>query len=115
MAKKKAVVSKPKSRPRVFVVYGRNLRAYRELSKFLQFIGVDEISFEEVANREASPFVTKVVLSGIEAADAIVVLFTPDELSILYESSPEAGNDRLVSREYRWQARPNVIFEAGVA
>ena len=100
---------------KVFVVYGRDRRAYAELQKFLNFIGVAERSFEDIANQDASPFVTKIVLSGIQSAGAVIVLFTPDELAVLYETANSSAGIRVPPVNSRWQARPNVIFEAGVA
>ena len=102
-------------RKRVFVIYGRDEEAHAELSKFLHALNLEEIRFEEVANTLGpSPFVADIVLRGIKDADAVIALFTPDEHAALYDPTDgclletNAGGTR-------WQARPNVIFEAGIA
>ncbi|MCE9555710.1 MAG: nucleotide-binding protein [Planctomycetes bacterium] len=100
---------------RVFVIYGRNVKAYQEVSRYLAAIGVSEITFNEVANLQASPYVTEIVIEGIWRADAVIVLFTPDELAILYQSTKITGGQGHVPTETRWQPRPNVVFEAGIA
>jgi CAP12/Pycsar effector protein, TIR domain len=97
-------------RKRVFIIYGRNVLAHKELLRFLSALGIDELPFEEVAcELGPSPFVSDIVVQGIAKADAVIALFTPDECAVLYSSDSTAEGD------WRWQARPNVIFEAGVA
>ncbi|HVX12221.1 MAG TPA: TIR domain-containing protein [Pirellulales bacterium] len=99
----------------VFVIYGRNVAAYGELKKFLATVGAAEITFEDVANLQASPYVTEIVIKGIREAAAVIVLFTPDELAALYQTAAEAGLSSDAVTEARWQPRPNVLFEAGIA
>ena len=100
---------------RVFIIFGRDEDAHRELVRFLQAIGLQELSFETVASALGpNPFIADIVVKGIEMADAVIALFTPDEQAVLYD--PRTGRclgDR--HDDSRWQARPNVIFEAGVA
>jgi len=98
---------------RVFIIYGRDIEAHRELVKFITSLGLKELPFENVADELGpNPFIADIVRSGINKADAVIALFTPDEHASLY--SPETGVAQ-GSDEARWQARPNVIFEAGVA
>ena len=47
---------------------------------------------------------------GIRDADIVIGLFTPDEVAALYDE-----DGQYVDATARWQARPNVLFEAGVA
>jgi hypothetical protein len=99
----------------VFIIYGRDSDAHDELVKFIRAVGLDELPFEAVADGLGpNPFIADVVITGIQKADAVIALFTPDEQAVLYD--PQSG--RSLSREERgsrWQARPNVMFEAGVA
>src|SRR5688572_2110924 len=98
----------------VFLIYGQDRKARDELTKFVRAVGLQQLSFEEVANRlGTTPFVAEVVLAGLQQAQAIIALFTPDELTTLYEANGEISSHPQGSS--RWQARPNVIFEAGVA
>jgi hypothetical protein len=100
---------------RVFVIYGRDVEAHAELAKFLHALNLEEIVFDEVANTLGpSPFVADIVLRGIKEADAVIALFTPDEQAALYD--PTTGRPLETNAGgSRWQARPNVIFEAGIA
>ena len=50
----------------------------------------------------------------MEKAEAIVVLFTPDDLAHLKEQFVKAG-ERTSDGKAQGQARPNVLFEAGLA
>ena len=99
---------------RVFVIYGRNHVAYDEMVKFLRAIKLNPKSFYDVAT-ECSPSATvrQIVRHGMEQAAGVVALFTPDEWSVLRPAhDPARGSDE---DSRRWQARPNVIFEAGLA
>lgn len=101
--------------PRVFIVHGRDLAARDELKLCLVSLGLDVEPFEHVADRLAAmPIISDVVRAAIEHAEVIVVLFTPDEQAALFDPITA----RFVDSEpaaARWQARPNVIFEAGWA
>lgn len=99
----------------VFVIHGRDTGAHAELVKFIRAVGLDVLAFEAVASELGpTPFVADVVATAISKADAVIALFTPDEQAVLHD--PVTG--RSLSTEAsgsRWQARPNVLFEAGVA
>jgi hypothetical protein len=101
-------------RPRVFVIHGRDLDAVEELVRFLTGLGLEHVSFEDVAAEGTAPFIADVVISGIAAADVVIALFTPDEHAALYDPRTAAYIGESEG-EARWQARPNVLFEAGVA
>jgi len=99
----------------VFVIHGRDAEAHSELAKFLVALGLREMPFEEVADSLGpSPFVGDIVIKGIESADAVIALFTPDEQASLYDPSSGESLARTDGGS-RWQARPNVMFEAGIA
>jgi predicted nucleotide-binding protein len=99
---------------RVFVIYGQNLPAYNEMVQFLRALHLNPKSFNDVSNElGGSPTVLEIVRHGMEQAAVVVALFTPDEWSYLRPElrKPSTAGDSL----RRWQARPNVIFEAGLA
>jgi Predicted nucleotide-binding protein containing TIR-like domain len=101
-----------KSKPKAFIIHGRDLEARDALKHFLQALQLKVLSFEDVsAELGPNPFIADIVLAALKQADILVALFTPDEQAALFD--PESG--RGVDNEARWQARPNVIFEAGVA
>lgn len=99
---------------KVFVVYGRNSEAHDSMRLFLRALGLSSLDFDEVRNEVGgSPFIGEIIRAGMEQACAIIVMLTPDECSFLHPSfiSP---HDSEVEKS-RWQSRPNVLLEAGMA
>jgi hypothetical protein len=99
---------------RVFIVFGRNYKAYNAIRLFIQSLGLSPLGFDEVRNDlGGSPFVGDIIEAGMRRAQAVVVLFTPDEYAALRPSL--AGAHDKPDDLARWQSRPNVLFEAGMA
>lgn len=99
---------------RVFIVFGRNSKAYNAMRLFIQSLGLSPLGFDEVRNDlGGSPFVGDIIEAGMRRAMAVVVLFTPDEYAALRPSL--AGAHDKPDDLARWQSRPNVLFEAGMA
>ncbi|MFL5386611.1 MAG: TIR domain-containing protein [Longimicrobiaceae bacterium] len=101
---------------KVFVVHGRNERLRVDFFGFLRALGLQPIEWSEALQMTgaASPYIGDVLDAAFSNAQAVVVLLTPDdEVRLLPELvSPD---DPLDEVEYRLQARPNVLFEAGMA
>ncbi len=99
---------------KVFVIYGQDEDAHNTLNLFIRSLELKELTFDEIANSlGTNPFIADIVVAGVQQADAVIALFTPDEQAALFSSDGKyADND---SQGARWQARPNVIFEAGLA
>jgi predicted nucleotide-binding protein len=100
---------------RVFVVYGRNSAARFAIFAFLRSIGLAPIEWSQALAETglASPYVGEVVDAALATAQAVVVLWTPDEIVALRPEYAD-GEDDPETRPAP-QARPNVIFEAGLA
>jgi len=99
---------------KVFVVHGRNAMAVKAMKLFLQAMKLEQLEFDEVKNEiGGSVSIFEIVRTGMERAQGIVVIFTPDELAKLRDDLV-LSHDKTVERE-RWQPRPNVILEAGMA
>jgi predicted nucleotide-binding protein len=100
---------------RVFVVHGRNATARGAVFAFLRSIGLAPIEWHEalLATGKASPYVGEVVDAALADAQAVVILFTPDEVVALRPEYADGDEDPEVRPAC--QARPNVIFEAGLA
>jgi predicted nucleotide-binding protein len=100
----------------VFLVSGRNEKARSALATFLRAINLRPIEWSEAValTREASPFVGSVIEAGFNAARAVVVMLTGDDLAKL---RPEllAPTDDPFEKVDTPQARANVLFEAGYA
>lgn len=100
----------------VFVVHGRNLEARNSLFRFLRSIGLRPLEWSQAVKEtgEASPFIGNILDVAFSMAQAIVVLLTPDDEARLRE--PFRGPaDPPYESQLTGQARPNVLFEAGMA
>lgn len=95
----------------VFVVHGRDDQLRKSMFDFLRSIDLRPMEWVELTRTadSASPYVGDLLDMGFERAQAVVVLFSPDEeaklVPHLVTTDDESGR----------QARPNVIFEAGLA
>ena len=99
---------------KVFVIHGRNELARKGLFEFLRAIGLEPIEWEHaiMMTGSGSPYIGQVLDAAFGAAQAVVVLQTPDDVAYLHDSLASAGDPEC---EPQMQARPNVLFEAGMA
>lgn len=102
---------------KVFVIYGRNRDARREVFAFLRSIGLRPLEWDQAValTNQASPYVGDVLTAGLRAAQAIVVLQTPDDIVYLDGDFCDPNNPNDPEGEPQGQPRPNVFFEAGMA
>lgn len=107
------VVNEPHN---VFVVHGRNTKVRDSLFAFLRSIGLHPIEWAEAvsATNKSSPYIGEVLDKALSIAQAIVVLMTPDDEARLRESL-QTLDDPHFETQFTPQARPNVLFEAGMA
>lgn len=100
----------------VFIVHGRNIPAKNELVKFLKHVDAKPISWEEAAaaTGKPRPYTLDIIQTGMDMAQAIVVLFSPDDEARLKGQflKPTDGSQE---RDITGQARQNVTLEAGMA
>lgn len=99
----------------VWVVHGRDQKAAEELRRFLRALGLQPLEWNQALARtgQGSPYVGAVLERAFRDAAAVVVLLTPDDearLRVPYHKGAPASERRLTG-----QARPNVLFEAGMA
>ena len=110
------VNGEPQGRARkAFVVHGRNDAARSAMFAFLRAIGLDPIEWSEAVKMtgEGSPYIGQVLDTAFDSAQAIVVLLTPDDIAYLRSEYASGNSDP--ETEPAAQARPNVLFEAGMA
>lgn len=102
----------PKDSSRVFVVYGRDGRPKDVLEQFLHFAGLGVIGWSDAValTGEPQPHTFTIVKAGMDAAAAIIVIFSPDEEARLRDELVGDG-----SNQYGYQPRQNVLLEAGMA
>jgi predicted nucleotide-binding protein len=101
---------------RVFVIHGRNMQARDAMFTFLRSIDLDPIEWEEAIQMtaEASPYLGNVLDMAFANAQAAVVMITGDDIACLGEQfvqTHDSDFEKLLSP----QARPNVLFEMGMA
>lgn len=82
---------------------------------FLRAIGLNPIEWGRAlaATGSASPYIGEVLDRAFEMAQAVVVLMTPDEVAYLISDHATGVDDPDTNPAP--QARPNVLFEAGMA
>lgn len=98
----------------VFVIHGRNEAARSALFAFLRAIKLHPVEWGEAISmtHQGSPYIGDVLDAAFNAAQAVVVLQTPDDIAYLHPSLAEQGD---ADCEAQPQPRPNVLYEAGMA
>lgn len=100
----------------VFVIHGRNMEVKNEVFKFLRGIGLNPLEWNQAIakTKKGSPYTGEILDEVFSQAQAVLALFTPDEIVEL-KSEFIKPDDPSYEREPSQQSRPNVIFEAGMA
>lgn len=100
----------------VFVVHGRNVEIRDSMFAFLRSIGLHPIEWNEALNStgRATPYIGEVLETAFTMAQAVVVVLTPDDEARLLPQFRLPG-DPPHEVNLTPQARPNVLFEAGMA
>jgi predicted nucleotide-binding protein len=105
-----------KSGRTVMVVYGRDDQARQAMFDFLKSLDLKPMSWTQGISQTkiANPTVRQIVDALFAKAVAVVVLLTPDDVAKL---KPEfhKKNEPAHETHLTGQARPNVLFEAGMA
>lgn len=103
-------------RRRVFIVEGRDEATSVAARAFLRALDLRPVEWEEAirATEQTQPHLKDVVLAGMRLSDAVLVLYTGDDVVRL---RPELvhDNDDSIETEERVQPRANVLYEAGIA
>lgn len=99
---------------KVFVVHGRDTAPLHELEKFLSFVGLSVMTWTQARalTKKPQPTTYEIVRAGIEAAAAVIVIFSPDDDARL---SPRFTTEGEEPEKPTGQPRQNVILEAGMA
>ncbi len=105
-----------KDATKVFVVHGRDDKMRAAMFSFLRAIGLQPIEWSQAvqATGIASPYIGDILNVAFSEAQAVVVLLTPDDEARLRPWLAQEG-DPPHETELSGQARPNVLFEAGMA
>lgn len=110
------VLRPPTSAREVFVVHGRNIKARDELFILLRAFDLHPLEWEEAvqATGKPMPYVGEILEAAFSRAHAVVVLQTPDDEARLRKAL-RIPSDPPHEVSLSGQARPNVLFEAGMA
>ncbi len=100
----------------VFVIHGRNDSARGAMFEFLRSVGLQPIEWAKAVDATAhgSPYVGAVLDKAFSMARAVVVLMTPDDEARLTPAL-RSPHDPSYEAVLTGQARPNVLFEAGMS
>ena len=100
----------------VFVVHGRNEEIRNSMFDFLRAIGLEPIEWEKAIQMtgKPNPHIDEILIEALNNAHAILIMFTPDDIAKLNPQF-QKEDDPSYERDLTGQARPNVLFEAGMA
>lgn len=114
-SRKGTSLSDSKNARAVFVVHGRNEALRNSLFEFLRSINLSPMEWTTAVELtgDGSPYVGQVLDAAFDHATAVVVLLTPDEVAYLQPRYGSGEDDP--ETQAAPQARPNVLFEAGMA
>jgi predicted nucleotide-binding protein len=109
----------PKKRTKgnsVFVVHGRDESLRKSMFEFLRALGLNPMEWSTaVAHAKGgNPYIGDILDAAMAKVEAVIVLFSPDELAQLKQQF-WGPDDKHADGQLAGQARPNVIFEAGLA
>jgi predicted nucleotide-binding protein len=125
-----APVRQPRSRPRavkrpvvtvsnnsIFVVHGRDTELNTDMFAFLRAIGLNPLEWSQAIKgaKGANPHVDDVIYGAMEKVQGVLVMFSPDEEARLKSRFCSPADRKKGIDKLDGQARPNVIFEAGLA
>jgi predicted nucleotide-binding protein len=101
---------------KVFVVHGRNEKLRQAMFDFLRSIGLEPIEWGQAKHftGKPSPYIGEILDVAFRKAQAIVVMLTPDDEARLREEL-HGTDEPDYELNLTPQARPNVLFEAGMA
>lgn len=102
----------------VFVVHGRDEGLRKSMFEFLRALALNPLEWSKAVllprTGGANPHVDDILDAAMARVQAVVVLFSPDDLAMLKSSLLRKG-EKATEGKLQGQPRPNVIFEAGLA
>lgn len=100
----------------VFVVHGRDEELRKSMFAFLRALTLNPQEWAHAVEtaKGVNPYIGDILDSAMAKAQAVVVLFSPDELAHLKEEFCLREEKRTEGKP-QGQPRPNVLFEAGLA
>lgn len=101
----------------IFVVHGRDAQLNADMFAFLRAIGLNPLEWSQAikAAKGANPHVDDVISRAMDGVQGVLVMFSPDEEAKLKSKFAGSNDKKKGLHKLDGQARPNVIFEAGLA
>jgi len=101
---------------KIFVVHGRNEELRQSMFRFLRALGLDPIEWRQAiaATGKTNPYIGQILDAGFRLAYSAVVILTGDDEAKL-RGQFLRDDDPAYEKQLMPQARPNVLFEAGMA
>jgi predicted nucleotide-binding protein len=101
---------------KVFVVHGRDSRLRDDFFAFLRALGLNPIEWSEALRltKKATPYIGEAIESAFNSAQAVIVLLSPDD-EVRLSAQLWRDKEEESEKQIMLQARPNVLFEAGMA
>src|SRR5262245_14605251 len=104
-------------KPTAFIVHGHDDKAKATLETFLTSLGIEVLTFARSGANDLTGTNLDAALAGIDRANVVFLLFTPDEQTSLHDPATGQYTATVENGEpgAGWQPRPNVLIEAGIA
>jgi len=104
------------NKKKVFVIHGRNQTLTGYMFDFLRAIGLEPIEWNQAIalTGKTTPYIQDIVRTAFGVAQAVIVLISGDDIAKLRDAFIQK-DDPDYERRLTRQARPNVLFEAGMA
>lgn len=101
----------------IFVVHGRDVQLNTDMFAFLRAIGLNPLEWSQAirAAKGANPHVDDIISNAMDSVQGVLVMFSPDEDARLKSRFAGSSDKKKGLDKLDGQARPNVIFEAGLA
>lgn len=101
---------------RVFVVHGRDRAIRDSMFAFLRAVGLNPVEWGVAMGEtgKAMPHIAEVLEAALQGVAAVVVVLTPDDEVVLKDRF-QTRHDPEEEKQVIGQARPNVLFEGGMA
>jgi predicted nucleotide-binding protein len=101
----------------LFVVHGRDTDLTASMYQFLRALGLNPLEWSQAIKnaKGANPNVGEVIDTAMKKVQGVLVMFSPDEEAKLKMKFCTPRDKKSYEHRLASQARPNVIFEAGLA
>jgi len=115
-AERRGHLAKDGTKRNVFVIHGRNLAIRDSVFALLRALDLNPLEWSSIVSKtgKASPYVGEILETGFRLATAVVAVLTPDDVAYLHPDFISQDDPEYEKRP-TGQARPNVLFETGMA